>query len=358
MRGGEKVLLSLARLFPDAPIFTLLHVRGALAPELEAREIHTTFVQRLPDVDRRYRHYLPLFPAAAASIDLAGFDLVVSSSHCVAKGVRAPEGALHLCYCHTPMRYVWDRYDDYFGPGRVSPVASWAIRHVADGLRAWDVATAEGVDRFAANSAYVAGRIRRYYGRSALVIPPPVDTGFFTPGDGATGAYDLVVSALAPYKRIDVVLEAYRDTGRPLKIVGIGPEAARLQATAPPEAAFLGRVDDEALRDLYRGCRAAIMPGVEDFGIVPLEAMACGRPAIVLAEGGGLESVVPGETGLLFPETTAAALRTAVDSLEGLRFNTATLRARALSCSHEAFETRFRGFVDEALARPKDRYPW
>jgi glycosyltransferase involved in cell wall biosynthesis len=220
------------------------------------------------------------------------------------------------------------------------------------------VATAAGVDHFVANSAYVAGRIRRYYGRSSEVIAPPVDTDFFTPGNGAPGSYDLVVSALVPYKRIDVVLEAYRGTGRPVKIVGTGPEQARLQAMAPSEADFLGKVDDAALRDLYRGCRATIMSGVEDFGIVPLEAMACGRPAIVLAEGGGLDSVVPGETGVLFPETTPAALRAAVDSLEGLRFNTATLRARALTCSREAFETRFRGFVDRALARPKDRHIW
>src|SRR5262245_59360773 len=155
MRGGEKVLLSLVRLFPDAPIFTLLHVRGSVAPEIESREIRTTFVQHLPDVDRRYRHYLPLFPAAAGGIDLRGFDLVVSSSHCVAKGVRPAPGALHVCYCHTPMRYVWDRYDDYFGPGRVSPLARLAIRPIAARLRTWDARSSARVDHFAANSAYV-----------------------------------------------------------------------------------------------------------------------------------------------------------------------------------------------------------
>lgn len=359
MRGGEKVLLSLCRLFPEAPVFTLLHLKGSLSPELEAREIRTTFVQRLPAVERRYRQYLPLFPAAAASIELSGFELVVSSSHCVAKGVRVPEGALHLCYCHTPMRYVWDRYGDYFGPGKVSAPAGWAIRHIAAGLRAWDVATARCVHRFAANSAYVAGRIRRYYGRAAEVIPPPVDTGFFRPAGSGAGRYDLVVSALAPYKRIDLVLDAYRGTGRSLTIVGTGPEEARLKALAPPEACFRGAVDDETLRDLYRGCRAVIMAGVEDFGIVPLEAMACGRPAVVFAEGGGPESVVPGETGVLFHEPTAEALRSAVDSLEGLRFNTATLRARAEGFGREAFETRFRNFAESALAtHSKDITAW
>jgi glycosyltransferase involved in cell wall biosynthesis len=358
MRGGEKVLLSLCRLFPDAPLFTLLHIRGSLAPELEARDIRTTFVQRLPDLERRYRSYLPLFPAAAARWDLSGFDLVVSSSHCVAKGARAPAGALHVCYCHTPMRYVWDRFDDYFGPGRVARPLGWAIGVVAEGLRAWDAATAGGVHAFAANSAYVATRIRRYYGRAAEVIPPPVDTAFFTPGPDGAGDFDLVVSALAPYKRLDLVLEAYRGSGRPLKIVGTGPEQARLRAHAPAEAEFLGPVSDLALRDLYRACRAVIMPGVEDFGIVPLEAMACGRPAVVFAEGGGPESVVDGETGLLFREPTPAALRAAIDSLERVRFNSATLRNRALAFGREVFEARFRGFVERALALRADLSPW
>lgn len=353
MRGGEKVLLSLARLFPDAPIFTLLHVKGSLCPELEAREIRTTFVQRLPGVATRYREYLPLFPAAASTIDLGGFDLVISSSHCVAKGVKPAPGALHVCYCHTPMRYVWDRYDDYFGPGRVRGPARFVIPLVARRLRRWDVATAPRVHRFVANSRHVAGRIQRYYGRESTVIPPPVDTHFFTPAaDPGPGSYDLVISALAPYKRIDLILDAYRGTGWPLKIAGTGPlsEEARLRSRLPPEASLVGRVDDETLRELYRGCRAVVMAGVEDFGIVPLEAMACGRPAVAFAEGGGPESVTPGETGVLFHEPTAACLRAAVDSLAGIRFNIATLRARAEAQSREVFEARVRDFVEMALS--------
>jgi glycosyltransferase involved in cell wall biosynthesis len=352
MRGGEKVLLSLLRLFPDAPIFTLLHVKGSVAPEIEAREIKTTFVQRLPGVERRYRQYLPLFPAAAATLDLRGYELVISSSHCVAKGVAVDPGAMHICYCHTPMRYVWDRYDDYFGQGRVGAPAKWILPLVAQRLRAWDVATAGRVRRYVANSRYVAGRIARYYGREAEVIPPPVDTDFFTPGDsnGQPGAFDLVISALAPYKRLDLVLEAYRGTGRPVKIVGYGPEERALRAQAPAEVEILGKVDDQTLRELYRRCRAVLMPGVEDFGIVPLEAMACGKPALAFAEGGALETVTPGETGLLFAEQTPAALRAAVDSLSSLRFNTATLRARAEAFSRPVFEARFRAFVEGALA--------
>ena len=355
MRGGEKVLLSLCRLFPDAPIFTLLHVKGSVAREIEARPVHTTFVQRLPGVARHYRSYLPLFPAAAATIDLAGFDLVVSSSHCVVKSVSAAPDALHLCYCHTPMRYVWDRFDDYFGPARLGRLGSWAFGLVAARLRAWDAATAGRVHAFAANSAYVADRIRRYYGREAEVIPPPVDTDFFTPGPDGPGDYDLVVSALAPYKRLELVLEAYRGTGRAVRVVGFGPEESRLKALAPPEVRFLGQVDDEALRELYRGCRTVVMPGIEDFGIVPLEAMACGRPAVVFAEGGGPESVTPGETGVVFAEPTPSSLRAAVDSLAQLRFNVATLRDRAMFFSRGKFEERFRGFVERSLASRSKR---
>ncbi len=353
MRGGEKVLLSLARLFPDAPIFTLLHVRGSVAPELEARDIRTSFVQVLPGVARRYRHYLPLFPLAAESFDLSGFDLVVSSSHCVAKGVWPAPGAVHVSYCHTPMRYIWDRYDDYFGPGRASLPVRAAMAAVARWLRRWDVRSSARVSRFAANSSYVAERIRRHYGREAEVIHPPVDTDFFTPGPDVPGTYDLVVSALVPYKRIDLVLEAYRGSGRPLRIVGWGPEEGHLKALAPREVSFLGKVDDETLRQLYRGCRAVLMPGIEDFGIVPLEAMACGRPAIIFAEGGGPESVVPGETGLLFREPTAAALRAAVDSLDSVRFNSGLLRARAEADGRANFERHIKAFVDDALADRK-----
>jgi glycosyltransferase involved in cell wall biosynthesis len=348
MRGGEKVLLSLAALFPEAPIFTLLHVRGSVAPELEARDIRTSFLQRFPGIARGYRHYLPLFPLAAEALDLRGFDLVVSSSHCAAKGVRPDTGAVHLCYCHTPMRYVWDRYDDYFGPGRAGRLARSVLPVAAAGLRAWDTASASRVHRFAANSAYVAGRIRSYYGRDAEVIPPPVDTAFFTPGERGPGRYDLVVSALAPYKRVDLALEAYRGTDWPLRVVGSGPEEDRLRAAAPPNVRFLGRVSDVELRDLYRGCRALLMPGVEDFGIAPLEAMACGRPAVVLGEGGGAETVEDGRTGVVFREPTVRALREAVCTARSTPFDRLVLRARAESFSREVFEARLSAFVQDA----------
>jgi glycosyltransferase involved in cell wall biosynthesis len=221
----------------------------------------------------------------------------------------------------------------------------------ANRLRAWDVATAPRVDHFIANSSYVAARIHRYYGRPSAVIPPPVDTDFYTPGTDAGGTYDLVVSALVPYKRIDLVLDAYRGGPVPLKIVGTGPEGPRLRAVAGPEVTFLGRIDDAALRDLYRGCRAVIMPNVEDFGITAVEAMACGKPVVVFAEGGGAESVIDGETGVVFRQPTASSLRAAVDSIRALRFNVGALRARAEEFSRARFESRFRTFLDAALAQ-------
>ncbi len=356
MRGGEKVLVSLVTLFPEATLFTLLHVKGSVEPEIEAREIRTSFLQHVPGIERHYRQYLPLFPMAAERFDLGGFELVISSSHCVAKGVRPAPGALHLCYCHTPMRYVWDRYGDYFGPGRLGPVARRLVPPACAGLRAWDAASAGRVDAFAANSAYVAERVRRCYGRTAEVIPPPVDVEFFTPAPCVSpGRYDLIVSALAPYKRIELALEAYAGTGRPLWIVGGGPEDERLRAAAPPEALFLGRVDDLQLRELYRGCRAVLMPGIEDFGIVPLEAMACGRPVVVFGEGGGAETVEHGRTGLHFLQPTAEALRAAVSSLETARFDRLSLRATAEAHRRELFEERFRGFVDRSVSTMKPR---
>jgi len=353
MRGGEKVLLSLARLFPEAPIYTLLHVPGSISPELAGRDIRTSFVQRLPGAFRNYRYYLPLFPAALASFDFSPYDLVISSSHCVAKGARPGRDRLHLCYCHTPMRYVWDRYDDYFGPGRAGLAVRSVMPVVAAALRRWDRATAHRVNHFAANSRYVAERIRRYYRRPAEVIPPPVDDAFFTPGGGEGGSYDLCVSALVPYKRVELILEAYRGTGRRLLIAGGGSEEPRLRALAPHEARFMGRVDDETLRELYRGCRAVVAAAVEDFGIVPLEAMACGRPAVVFSEGGGPETVVHGETGLVFSEPTPHSLRAAIDSLEGLSFNSGVLRQKAVEHGTSVFESRLQSFVDRAVA---DRY--
>ena len=353
LRGGEKVLELLLELYPEATIFTLLHVPGSTGARIESHPIRTTFIQKLPLVERHYRWYLPLFPRAIESLDLSGFDLVLSSSHCAAKGAIAPKSALHICYCHTPMRYVWDRFEDYFGRG-------WKARILygpaAALLRRWDRASARRVDHFIANSRYVASRIREYYGREVdAVIPPPVDTDFYSPapeGGGGVEPYFLVVSALVPYKRIELAIEAFRGRPEPLLIVGTGPAKSRLEALAPENVRFLGWLPDEELRNLYRGCRAAILPGVEDFGIVPVEALACGAPVVAYGEGGALDTVREGETGVLFHEPTALSLSRAIDRVSGLRLNKESLRNWALGFSRERFLTQMREFVS---SRTQDR---
>jgi glycosyltransferase involved in cell wall biosynthesis len=348
LRGGEKVLELLLELFPDATLATLLHVPGSTSTRIESRPIVTSFLQKMTWVESHYRWYLPLFPRAIESLDLSGFDLVISSSHCAAKGAIARAGAPHLCYCHTPMRYVWDRFEDYFGRGWKS---SLLYAPAARRLRRWDRSSAARVDAFIANSRYVATRIRDYYGREvSAVIPPPVDTEFYTPGPEAAGdPYYLVVSALVPYKRIELAIEAFRDRPERLLIAGAGPSRSRLEAKAPPNVRFLGFLPDEELRRLYRGSRAAILPGVEDFGIVPLEAMACGAPVVAYGEGGVLDTVKDGETGVLFSEATPDSLSRAIDRVSALRFNKESLRNWALGFSRDRFLTRMREFIDSFL---------
>jgi glycosyltransferase involved in cell wall biosynthesis len=349
MRGGEKVLESLCRMFPDAELLTLVHARGSVSPAIENRRIRTSVVQWLPRPARWYRHYLPLFPAAVELFDLDGIDLVISSSHCAVKSVVAPGRALHICYCHSPMRYAWDQFESYFGVARVGRTANRILRPVLAGLARWDRATASRVDHYVANSRFVAGRIARYYNRRAEVVHPPVDTGFFSPGGGAPEPYFLVVSALVPYKRIDIAIDAASAIDVPLKIVGTGPDRDRLQSIAGPTVEFAGQVSDDALRAAYRQAQAVVLPAEEDFGIVPVEAMACGRPVVALAKGGARETVDPGVTGVLVPEQTAAAFASAMDQVRHMAFDPALLHARAQAYSVDRFESRFREVVDVAL---------
>jgi len=360
MRGGEKVLEALADLFPGAPIHTLFHFPGSVSPAIEAHPIRSSFLQRAPGIRRHYRRYLPLFPAAIEEFDLAGFDLVVSSSHCVAKGALPPPGAFHLCYCHTPMRYAWDQEHAYF-PRRKGAVAR--LRSLAlSRLRTWDAASAARVDRFVANSRFVARRIQRYYGRpeaSVEVVPPPVDVELFTPGDGAERnsdpPYCLAVSALAPYKRLEVAIGACARLGIELRVVGDGPERRRLEGLARESggrAKLLGRVTPERLRDLYRGALCFVQPGVEDFGIAAVEALACGAPVVALGRGGVLDIVENGRHGVLYEADDGgetAALATAIDRARQIRFNTLDLRGRAEGFSAARFTERIRAVLSRCL---------
>ena len=355
-RGGEKVLAAIAELYPSADLFTLIHKSGPFPKVLENRPIHTSFLQRVPGINRRYRYFLPLFPAAVEALDLRGFDLVISSSHCVAKGIRKPEGARHLSYVHAPMRYMWDRFDDYFGKSRASWPTRAAAHIVRPGLQFWDRRSSKGVDRFLANSRYVADKIDRYYGREAFVLPPPVELERFARApleEGGKGGYFLWVGALAPYKRLDIALEAFRELKLPLWVVGSGQEEARLRTELPPNAKMIGQISDEELSRVYHDARALVFTANEDFGIAPLEAQAAGRPVIALRRGGALETLTSA-TALFFDEQTPEALEAAVIGFDRWErdFQPAAARAQASRFTKEAFQSRFLEQVQQLMSLP------
>jgi glycosyltransferase involved in cell wall biosynthesis len=350
MRGGEKVLEALCEQFPSAELFTLVDVPGAVSPTIEALPRHTSFLQVLPHIRRYYRQALPALPTAIELFNLDGFDLVVSSSHCAAKSVVVPGRARHVCYCHTPMRYAWDQFPNYFGPERLGRIGSRAAAMAMRRLARWDAATACRVDRYVANSRYVAGRIRRYYGRDAVVVYPPVDTAFYSPDGRTPEPYFLIVSALVPYKRIDIAIEAAHLAGVPLRIVGDGPDRGRLQSAAGPGVAFLGTRTNEEIRELYRGATAVILPGEEDFGIVAVEAQACGRPVVSRAIGGALETVIPGRTGVLVDTAGAEALVSGLREAAQRPFDPSAIRRHAERFSRERFGAEIRAAINGALS--------
>jgi glycosyltransferase involved in cell wall biosynthesis len=353
MRGGEKVLEEILPLVPDPTIFTLFHVPGSVSQAIERFPIRASFLNRLPLSRRGYRNYLPFFSSAVEGFDLSGFDLVVSSSHCVAKGAIAPQGAPHLCYCHTPVRYAWDQLDTYFP--KAAPLSSLK-RRVALRLREWDRTTAGRPTRYLANSAAVAERIRRHYGRTAAICHPPVDVSFFTPGPGARRDFLLAVGALVPYKRFGEAVAAARSLGRRLVIVGRGPEERRLRARAGPSVETLADQTPEELRDLYRTCAAYVQPGEEDFGIAAVEALACGAPVVALARGGVLDIVEDGKTGVLFSEEGAGGLAAAVRRSASMAFDPTVLRTSALRFSPERFREGFgRALAELAEATGSER---
>jgi glycosyltransferase involved in cell wall biosynthesis len=345
MRGGEKALEVLCERYPEAELFTLVHIRGSVSPAIERLRPHTSFIQRLPLVKRLYRHYLPLFPTAIEQFSFDRFDVVVSLSHCCAKSIVTPGRVRHLCYCLTPMRYAWDQFDAYFGPARLGRAGSAAMRPLMAKMARWDRDTADRVDRYVAISHYVAGRIRRYYNREAIVVYPPVDTDFFQPDAVEPERFALVVSALVPYKRIDVAIDACRLANVPLKIVGDGPERARLERAANGHVEFLGRLSDEVVRAIYRRAAVALLPGEEDFGIVPLEAAACGRPVVALSRGGAVETVVPGVTGTLVDELSPAAFADGIARTLDASFDRGIIRAHAQRFSKQRFSDEMAALI-------------
>jgi glycosyltransferase involved in cell wall biosynthesis len=346
MRGGEKVLESILDLYPQADVFTLVYHRDRVSDRIRARRVTSSWIDRLPFSRRRHQIYLPLFPAAIGSLDLGAYDLVISTSHCVAKGAIVRPGTPHVCYCHTPMRYIWDFREVYFGHIRPAPV-KWLVDGILEGLRLWD--TVPRVDHWIANSRTVAKRIARYYGRPATVIHPPVDVEAFHPVAHPTADYFVVLSAFVPYKRLDLAVEAANRLRVPLKIVGDGAEAPALKRLAGPTVEFVGRASTERIRELLAHARALLFPGEEDFGITPLEANACGRPVVAYRAGGATESMIDGVTAVFFDEQTVDSLCAAMQAVTRLEVDPQALRSNALRFSEERFRREFVAFMQERV---------
>jgi len=374
MRGGEKCLEWLCRQFPNADLFTLLYRRGAVSPTIERMRITTSFLERLPAVYRYYRYLLPLMPRAVESLSLpADVDLVVSLSHAVAKGVRVPRGVPHVCYCFTPMRYAWHLREDYFGPrsssgglrgsdGRQSaarrgPLAL-ARDLLLDRVRRWDQKTSGRPTHYVAISRTVADRIQACYGRPSTVIYPPVDVDYFSPADVAREDYYVCFSALVPYKKVELAVQACNRLARRLVVIGDGPQRGQLEQLAGPTVRFLGHLPDDEVRAQLRRCRALLFPGLEDFGIVPVEAQACGTPVIAFGQGGATETVIAAAedrvgTGLFFTPQTVDALADAIGWLEGHpeQFTTARCRRQAALFSTDHFQQAMLDYLNAVLER-------
>ena len=356
MRGGEAILDVLCEQFPKADLYTLLQTDFEMSPNiLNGRNIHHSYLQKLMGMRRfknGYRTLLPLFPHALGTFHLEGYDLVLSNSHCVAKGVKVSGQGLHVSYISTPMRYIWDAFDEYFGPGRSSKITALAATLLRPYFQHWDTSTNQGVDYFIANSNFVRDRIKKFWGRDSTVIHPFVDTKNFSDQFADPKDYYLVLSAFAPNKRIDLAIEAFKLLGKRLLIIGKGQDEKKLKELAKgySNIEFLGSVSTESLGEFYRKARALVLPGLEDFGITPLESLYCGRPVIAYGKGGYLDSITP-ETGVFFYEQTPQSLAEAVSSFEKLHFQSEVARARSLEFSREVFTRKIMAFLGESLER-------
>ncbi len=348
MGGAERVLLALHDLFPQAPIYTSIYEPSRVDRRFKEINIRTSFLQRLPLIKRHHQPFLPLYPFAFESLDLRAYDLVISDSSAFAKGIVTRPDALHICYCHTPMRWAWN-YDEYVERESLGRVARLALPPFITFLRLWDYATAARVDEFIANSPNVAARINKYYRRAAVVMPPPVEVTRYHLAPSHED-YFLIVSRLIPYKRIDLAVRAFTQLGAPLRIVGDGRDERRLRAMAGPTVRFMGRLSDEQVRDQMARCRAFIFPGDEDFGLAPVEAQASGRPVIAYGAGGALTSVVAGVTGLFFDEQTPESLAAAVRRFDDAAFDPLVIRRHAEQFDLEHFTDRFARFLEAQIA--------
>ncbi|MCW6509041.1 glycosyltransferase [Lichenifustis flavocetrariae] len=349
MRGGEKVIEALCEMFPQADIFTHVYVPEAVSSTISSHRVQTSFIARLPRASTRYQRYLPLMPMALEQLDLRGYDLIISSESGPSKGIIPPAGALHLCYCHSPMRYIWNMFHDY--RERSGPITRLLMPPLSHYLRNWDAISATRVHHFAANSRTVARRLGTYYRREARVIHPPVDTRSFAPVSAdQRGDFYLMAGELVAYKRPDLAVEAFNLLKKPLIVAGGGEMLSRIRNLAGPTVSVLGPQTAEGLRKLYAHCQALVFPGEEDFGIVPVEAMASGRPVIAFRRGGATETVVEEETGLFFDEQSIDAICSAVASFERMSFDPAAIAAHAASFGTDVFKAAMHDFVADGFA--------
>ncbi|WEK54942.1 MAG: glycosyltransferase [Candidatus Cohnella colombiensis] len=350
MGGAERVVGVLHKMFPKAPIYTTVADRNKLLPELMDADIRTTWMQRLPGILKRYKQYFWLYPFAVQSMDLSGYDLVISSSSAYSKGVVVKDGAAHICYCHTPMRFAWD-FNSYMQGNDVPRIQRWIAKWAMSPLRTWDRKTSNRIDHIVANSTIVQHRIAQCYGRDAQVIFPPVDVARFQIGATAPDDYFLVVSRLVSYKRIDLAVKACTTLGKRLLIIGEGPDRQRLEQMAGPTVQFLGRISDGQVALYMQKCRGFIFPGLEDFGITPLEANACGRPVIAYKGGGALDTINPGVNGIYFEQQTAESLANALQAMNELEWDAQTIRNHAEQFSVVQFVQSFSQYVASNLAK-------
>ena len=349
MRGGEKVIEALCEMYPQADIFTHVYVPEMVSDRINRHKIIPTFINSLPRASKMYKNYLPLMPLALEQLDLRGYDLVISSESGPAKGIIAPARALHVCYCHTPMRYIWNMYQDYRdSAGRVARLLMPPLTHY---LRMWDVSSAARVDSFVANSATVAGRIHRYYGADSVVIHPPVDTAAFSiAAPSELGDYYLMAGELVSYKRPDLAVQAFNEMKLKLVVIGGGEMLDEIRRLAGPTVTILGPQPFDVLKKHYAGCRALIFPGEEDFGMVPVEAMASGRPVVAFGRGGATETVAKDLSGVFFPEQTVEAISSAVRNLAGIEIDPAKIAAHASQFGRDQFFQKMRAHIDGLLA--------
>lgn len=344
--GSERVVWAFHRMFPEAPVYTTVHRKDLLPEQFQELDVRTSFIQQLPGGPRHYQQYLPLMPLAFEHFDLQAYDLVLTSSHACAKGVITRPDAVHVCYTHTPMRYAWDLYHEYQASSAAwrRPIQAWLLHR----LRQWDVLAAHRVDQFVANSHEVAGRIRKHYRRDATVIHPPIDLERFSPvPEAQVGDHLLVLSRLVPYKRVDLAVRAATRLGVPLRVVGEGPLMRELRGMAGPSVQFLGHLDDAAVAAELASCKALLFGAHEDFGLVPLEAQAAGRPVIAYGRGGALETVVEGVTGTFFAEQHEDDVIRAIRRLDALDLAPRAIRRHAERFGFEAF----RAAMTEVIAR-------